>query len=105
MFRERVFFKVEDVNGWNEMSALCDEINAHLEKKGMITSTLWTQSWGPFNEVVIETDYPDLATYEKERSMMMSDADLVPLFERVEKIRVPNWGHNEMWENAEPVRT
>ena len=28
-------------------------------------SGVWTQVVGPYNEVVVEVDYPDLATYEK----------------------------------------
>ena len=103
MFRERMYFKVEKVEDWNEMAAIQGEINALCEAKGMAVSTLWTQSWGPFNELLVETDYPDLATYEKERSLMLDDPDFTPLFERAENARVANWGHSEMWESASSV--
>jgi hypothetical protein len=105
MFRERLFFKVEGMKGWNEMTDLHGEMNALIDRKGMTRSTLWTQSWGPFNELVIETDYPDLATYEKERSMMFADPDFRPLLDRAQAARLPNWGHSEMWESATQVPT
>ena len=105
MFRERLFFKAPGIAEWNEMATLHAEFNKLLESKGMTMATLWTQSWGPFNELVIETDYPDLATYEKERSMFMEDPDFGPLLERMTKASVPNWGHSEMWETASTVGT
>ena len=103
MYRERLFFKVEDFAGWNEMNKVHQEINSLMESKGLAPGTLWTQSWGPFNELCIEIDYPDLATYEKERSMVTSDPDFLPLFERISKVTVTGWGRNEMWESATTV--
>ena len=40
---------------------------------GRATGTGWTQVVGQFNEIVIETDYPDLTAYERETAASMSD--------------------------------
>ena len=39
-----------------------DEIQAAA---GRATGTVWTQVVGQFNEIVIETDHPDLSAYER----------------------------------------
>ena len=48
---------------------------------GRATGTVWTQVVSArFNEMVIETDFPDLATYERESEALMSDPAVLKLF-------------------------
>ena len=62
---------------------------------------MWTQVVGQFNEIVIETDYPDLSTYERESGAMMSDPATKKLFARFEEVTVTEKGYNELFMSAE----
>ena len=56
---------------------------------------------GPFNEIVIETDFADLATYERESEALMSDPAVLKLFPRFEAVTVEGKGYNELLMTAE----
>lgn len=62
---------------------------------------MWTQVVGQFNEIVIETDYPDLSAYERESTALMSDPAAMKLFARFEEITVSKKGYNELFMTAE----
>ena len=66
MIRERLHFTVKTGSAWNDALGLIREIDEIQIAAGRATGTVWTQVVGPFNEMVIETDFPDLATYERE---------------------------------------
>ena len=101
MIRERFHFTVKGLAGWNDALDLIREIDAIQIAAGRATGTVWTQVVGPFNEMVIETDYPDLATYERESEALMSDPAALKLFPRFEELTVANKGYNELFMTAD----
>jgi hypothetical protein len=101
MIRERAHFTVKNMAGWNEALDLIREVDEIQAAAGRATGTVWTQVVGQFNEIVIETDYPDLSTYERESGAMMSDPATMKLFARFEEITVTEKGYNELFMSAE----
>ncbi|MDQ1600599.1 MAG: hypothetical protein QOD68_2073 [Actinomycetota bacterium] len=101
MIRERTHFTVKNLAGWNEALDLIREVDEIQAAAGRATGTVWTQVVGQFNEIVIETDYPDLSTYERESGAMMSDPATMKLFARFEEVTVTEKGYNELFMTAE----
>jgi len=100
MYRERVFLmpKRED---WPAAIENARRLNDIAKVRGWQEATIWTQSFGPFNEIVIETDYPDLATYERERAEASADEEARQLrAEARQYLRPDAMGHNELWERV-----
>ena len=58
MYRVRSVIKVT-VEGWPAAIENAARINDLAEKRGWQKSTIWTQTFGPFNELAFEREYPD----------------------------------------------
>jgi hypothetical protein len=101
MIRERTHFTVKTMAGWNEALDLIHEIDEIQLAAGRTTGRVWTQVAGQFNELIIETDYQDLATYQLETEALMSDPAAVKLFPRFEEITVAEKGYNELFMSAD----
>lgn len=101
MIRERLHFTVKSLAGWNEALDLFHEINEIQLAAGRVPGIVLTQVVGPFNELVIETDYQDLATYERETEALMLDPAALKLFPRFEEITVADKGYNELFMTAD----
>ena len=103
MIRERLHFTVKTGSAWNDALGLIREIDEIQIAAGRVTGTVWTQVVGPFNEMVIETDFPDLATYERESEALMSDPAVLKLFPQFDAITVEGKGYNELLMTAETL--
>jgi hypothetical protein len=101
MIRERNYFTIRDASGWNEALEMIHEIDEVQAAAGRATSTVWTQVAGPFYEIVIEVDYPDLASYEREQKAFNSDPQIAKMFGRWDEVTVPGKGRNELFMTAE----
>ena len=101
MIRERMHFTVKNLAGWNEALDLIREIDEIQAAADRATGTVWTQVVGQFNEIIIETDFPDLATYQRENEALMSDPAALKLFPRFDEITVADKGYNELFMTAE----
>jgi hypothetical protein len=100
MYRERVILKPTR-EGWPEAIENARRLSELAELRGRQEATIWTQSFGPFNEIVIETDYPDLATYEREHAEASADEEARELrAEGRQYLRADAMGHNELWERV-----
>lgn len=105
MYRERQLITVASLDGWNETVALVDEINKLCASKGWVQGTLLTRTIGRFNELCLEFEYPDLATYERERKEWMTEPGIGNLIRRVDAIPTAGGdpGYSELWEEARPT--
>ena len=103
MYRVRNVIKVTP-EGWNGTIEGVARIDQVARQRGWQEATIWTQSFGPFGELSIELEYPDLATYERETDAFFADEECMKLMEDAMKFRRPDSpGYNEMWQRAEPV--
>lgn len=105
MYRERSVFTVLDIDGWNEAVALVDEVNKLCASKGWAQGTLFTRTVGRFNDLCLEFDYPDLATFERERNEWIAHPGIGEIMRRIDAIETVSQdpGYSELWEEAIPV--
>jgi hypothetical protein len=101
MIRERTHLTVKNMAGWNEALDLISQLDQILIAAGRSAGTVWTQVAGPWNEMVIEDEYADLATYERVTKAFMSDPEVLKILPRFEEITVPGKGYNELLMTAD----
>jgi hypothetical protein len=78
MYRAR--FSVEVRYGhFAEYLKIAEQLNEIARARGWAESTFWTPAVGTANEFIAETEYPDLATFEKEGDAFQSDAEVMQL--------------------------
>jgi hypothetical protein len=58
---------------------------------------------GSFNEIVLEADYPDLATFEQQTNAFYADAEAVGTMRGWRELVIQGTGYSELWAQAEPV--
>lgn len=101
MYRVRSLTKVTG-DGWIGTLENIERLNQLAEQRGWQQATVWTQSFGPFNEIVMELDYPDLATYERETAAFYADEEAMRLVQEGRKyVRSDDVGHNELWQRTD----
>jgi hypothetical protein len=103
MYRERTLLKVTP-EGWNPTIQPFNRLSEIARERGWQEATIWTQTFGPFGELMIEIDYPDLTTYQKQTSEFFADRECMNLTMETMKYRAGD-GHNEMWQRADEVAT
>lgn len=103
MYRERLLLTVSDIDAWNECVAVTEEVNKLCASKGWSQGMLLTRTVGRFNELCFEFDYPDLATYERERQEWLAEPGIGALMRRIDGLRTEDPGYSELWEEATPV--
>ena len=103
MYRVRNVLKVTP-EGWNGTIETVSRINELGKQRGWQQATVWTQTVGPFGELSIEIEYPDLATYERETAAYFADEEVMKLqLEAMRYLRSNDAGYSEMWQRAEAV--
>ena len=103
MYRLRYHMVVRDLDGWNEAIDLARQVNEISKRLGLPTGTLWTETVGPFNHLIAETDYESLALYESSFKALMEDSEAQQLWPRFEAVMVPDKGYTELLEHASTV--
>ena len=102
-FRQRMLLTVSDLEAWNETVALVEEINKLCASKGWSQGTLFTRTVGRFNELCLEFDFPDLATFQRENEEWLAEPGIGVLMQRIDAVRTEDPGYSELWEEATPV--
>ncbi len=65
-YRLRYIFKTRNASAFDHAVQLLERLNAISREQGITERRLMTQTFGPFNQLAVDVDYPDLATYERE---------------------------------------
>ncbi len=77
-----------------------NELNAVMRARDLTPMTVWTPTVGRGNIVTIEIDYPDLATFEREKDAFNSDAECMKVFRRSADFVVQGSNWDELLEPA-----
>ncbi len=103
MYRVRYHQKLRSAESRNDYLRLSEQLNELARQRGWREATFWTPTVGSFNEIVVELEYPDLATFEHESRALFTDPDAADLLLRFGDLVDHGWGHSELWEQAFPI--
>ncbi len=99
MYRHRIRQQVL-YGHFREFMQIADELNSIARARGWRESTIWTPTVGTSNEVIIEAEYPDLATFEQEDQAFISDPDAMKLLRSLSQHVVQGSAQSELLEPA-----
>lgn len=103
MIRARYHFKLKSGEGWNDFLQTAAKLNEISRARGWVEFSFWTQVAGPFNEIQLEAEYPDLATFEQQTNAFYADAEAVGTMRGWRDLVIQGTGSSELWARAEPV--
>lgn len=103
MIRARFHFKLKSGDSWNDFLQTATKLNEISRARGWVEFSFWTQVAGSFNEIVLEADYPDLATFEQQTNDFYADAEAVGTMRGWRDLVIQGTGYSELWAQAEPV--
>ena len=99
MYRHRAYQQV--VYGhFNEFLKAMDELNAIARKKGWPESTVWTPVVGIGNDAVLDTEYTDLASFERVNRAFQADPESMKIFRATAGIVVQGSARDELFEQV-----
>ena len=74
-----------------------EQVDQICAARGWKTGTFLTPLAGDGNVLIVETEYPDLATFESEMNAFQADAEAMTIFRRgVEFNAAGQWPHEEL---------
>lgn len=88
---------------YREYVAIFDEMVAVQRARGWQESSLWTPMVGKGNEFVTITDYPDLASFQRESDAVGSDPEYMKLIRATAEHIVQGSALSELLESAPHV--
>jgi hypothetical protein len=99
MFRSRQYAQV--VYGhFNDYLKATLELNAIARKRGWPESSIWTHVVGTGNEVILEEEYADLASFQKVGDAFQSDPEAMKIFRSTSSLVVQGSVRNELLEEV-----
>ncbi|TMD61788.1 MAG: hypothetical protein E6I87_01750 [Chloroflexi bacterium] len=99
MYRHRAHAQVL-YGHFNEYLKAIQELNAVSRKRGWPVSTVWTEVVGTGNEVIVEEEYSDLASFAKVTQAFQSDAEAMKIFRGTAGLVVQGSAHDELLEEV-----
>ena len=99
MYRHRAHAQVL-YGHFNEYLKAIQELNAIARKRGWPVSTVWTEVVGTGNEVIVEEEYSDLASFAKVTQAFQSDAEAMKIFRGTAGLVVQGSAHDELLEEV-----
>lgn len=76
MYRQRMHLFPKTQEDWMELMRLGDEFNKLAADKGWTQGTFWMPTVGG-SEMVVEFDYVDLTTFQRESEAMFAEPDMM----------------------------
>jgi hypothetical protein len=99
-YRLHYVFQVRGTSAFFETIRLMEQLNEVAAASGLSRGRIMTQSFGPFNQIGLFVDFPDLATYERETGSLMALAEFRELAQKLDDLAVENDpGGTTMWED------
>jgi NIPSNAP protein len=102
MYRFRLYQQVL-YGHYNEFFAAVEELNAIEKSKGRTPVTVWSPTIGENNLVALESEYPDLASFQKDSDAFSQDAESMRVFRSMAPLIVQGSARTELWESAGAV--
>jgi NIPSNAP len=88
---------------YREYLSILEEMASVQRARGWHELAVWAPTVGKGNEVIVVTDYPDLATLERENEAVGSDPEFMKLLRSSAEHLVQGSLHSELLETAPHV--
>lgn len=99
MYRHRAYAQV--VYGhFNEFLKAWTELNAMARKRGWPEWSVWNPTVGTGNEVVVEREFADLASFAKASDAFQSDAEAMKIYRSTSSLVVQGSVRDELFEEV-----
>ena len=102
MYRSRIYQEVL-YGHFREFMQVAESFQALLRERGWTDSTLWVPTVGQSNLVIWESDYPDLASFQREGDAFSSDKEAMDLLRQFAQHVVQGSVRTELLEEAPSV--
>ena len=73
-----------------------EQLNEIARQRGWAEATFWVSVAGTANELIVEVDLPDLATFEREGEAQSSDAEWMKVIRSTADLVVQGTGRSEL---------
>jgi hypothetical protein len=83
----RYILNTEGTSALIEAVRLMERLNEISRANGITEGRVMTQSFGPFNQIAVDVDYPDLATYERKTEAYFSLLQVQEVIRKLEPSR------------------
>ena|SRR5439155_4810320 len=99
MVRTRFIVQVRYGHFAEYLKAL-EQLNEIARERGWAEATFWVSTAGTANELIAESDYPDLATFEGDGTAQASDAEWMKLIRSTVDMIVQGTARSELFQTA-----
>jgi hypothetical protein len=99
MYRHRSYAQVL-YGRFNDYLKATDELNAIARRRGWPESSVWTPVVGTGNDVVLEEEYADLASFAKVADAFSSDGEAMKIFRSTASLVVQGSIRDELFEEV-----
>jgi len=99
MYRAHLIVQVK-WGRFKEHLEICEKMNDLARNRGWAESTFWVPTAGVVNQVVLETEYANLATMEREMDAYFSDAEAGQLTRSAVDCIVEGSARSELFQTA-----
>jgi len=83
-----------------EFLEIFEELNRLIAARGWSTFTAFVPTVGKGNALVLEAEYPDLATFDRETTAFYGDAECMKVFRRGSELVVQGSNYDELLQPA-----
>lgn len=100
MYRHRSYAQVL-YGQFNDFLKSVHDLNAISRKRGWPESSIWTPVIGTGNDVVLEEEYADLASFAEVGAAFQADAEAMKIFRNSASLIVQGSMRDELFEEVE----
>jgi hypothetical protein len=99
-YRLQYTFKAKNALAFDDTVQLLERLQAISRDNGLKERRLMTQSFGPFNQLLVNVDYLDLASYERETELLFAVPEVREVVNQLPGVlRESDPGETIMWED------
>ena len=98
-YRHRVVFIVK-YGRFNDALSALQRLNEISAERGWTTSRILVPFVGATNEIILETDHPDLATFERQSAAFYADGEAMKAWRAAADVVVEGSGHDALYSDA-----
>ncbi len=104
IYRQRIYHLIP-YGHFEEVLRMCEQLNSIARARGGRGGTLWIPTVGAQNELIVEFEFGDLATFERGRAARNADPEWTALIRKIGESVIPGSVRTELVETAPHLAT